>query len=345
MDQTAPRPHWWGMKVLVTGGAGYLGATTVRALERSGHHPIVLDSLVTGPRVFVGDRPFYEGDVADRGLLRRVLADHPDLDAVIHMAARIEVPESVRLPATYYAANVTGTLTLAEELAAHGIERIVFSSSASVYAPSADFAVDEASPLAPASPYARTKRMAEEILTDVAAASDLRVVHLRYFNPVGAEPELTCGVHAKEPSHVLGQLVMAARGLTDAFTLTGTDLPTRDGTGLRDYLHVWDLAEAHVRAVERFDAAATPERTSRVLNLGTGRGTTVRELVAIVEEVTGLRVPLREAGPRPGDVVGAYARVDAAAEVLGWRARLSVAEGVRSALDWADRREGVLGYR
>ena len=332
------------MKVLITGGAGYIGSTTASALERAGHVPIVLDSLVRGHPAFVRDRHFYRGEVADHLLLRRILTEHPDIEAVLHMAARIEVPESVREPIAYYRENVTGSLELAAALAEVGPPRLVFSSSASVYAPSDDFEVAEDSPVAPASPYARTKRMMEEVLGDVARATSLRVVNLRYFNPIGSDPELTSGVYAREPSHVLGQLVMASRGVIDAFTLTGTDLPTRDGTGLRDFVHVWDLAEAHVRALERFDALVDETRPTTTINLGTGRGTTVRELVAAFETVTGAHVPLREAGPRPGDLVGAFANVDRAADVLDWRTRLSIEQGIDSAMAWAARREKVLGY-
>ncbi len=336
-------PRFLGMKVLVTGGAGYIGSTTAKALERAGHVPVVLDSLRTGPRAFVRDRAFYQGDVADRALLRRIVREHPDLDAVIHMAARIVVPESIAEPATYYRENVVASLELFDELAALGLRRVVFSSSASVYAPTDTFEVHESSPLAPTSPYARSKRMMEEVLADLAAATDLRAIALRYFNPVGADPELESGVHLPEPSHVLGRLVMAARGELDAFTLTGVDLPTRDGTGLRDFVHVWDLAEAHVRAVERFDDVVDDERRSVVVNLGTGTGVTVRELVRTFEDVHGSRVPLREAGPRPGDAIGAYANVDLAADLLGWTSSLGLADAIESALRWAERRHRVIG--
>src|SRR6476660_6860198 len=241
------------MKVLVTGGAGYIGSTTAKALEQAGHTPVILDSLLSGPLAFVKDRIFYEGDSADRTLLRRIVAEHPDLDATIHMAARIVVPESVEKPYEYYRDNVAKSLELFDQLVTLGKPRVLFSSSASLYAIKDDFEVTEDDPLATSSPYARTKLMIEQVLEDMAVATDLRAVILRYFNPIGADPDLESGVYAKEPSHVLGQLVMAARGQKDAFTITGTDNPTRDGTGLRDYIHVWDVARAHVRAVERFD--------------------------------------------------------------------------------------------
>src|SRR3954462_12490362 len=222
------------MKVLVTGGAGYIGSITAKALEEAGHVPVILDSLLTGPQVFVRDRIFYEGDIADRGLLARIVEEHPDLDASIHMAARIIVPESVELPYEYYRDNVAKSLELFDQLEQLGKPRVLFSSSASLYATVEGFEVTEESPLAPGSPYARTKQMMEQVLADIPVAGDLRALILRYFNPIGSDPDLRSGVYAREPSHVLGQMTMAALAQRDAFTVTGTDLPTRDGTGIRD---------------------------------------------------------------------------------------------------------------
>src|SRR6476619_5388154 len=333
------------MKVLVTGGAGYIGSITAKALEQAGHTPVILDSLLVGPRVFVKDRTFYEGDIADRELLRRIVAEHPDLDATIHMAARIVVPESVEKPYEYYRDNVAKSLELFDELVALGKPRVLFSSSASLYATKDDFEVTEDDALDPQSPYARTKRMMEQVLEDMAAATELRAIILRYFNPVGSDPDLESGIYAKEPSHVLGQLVMAARGLKDAFTITGVDHPTRDGTGIRDYIHVWDLARAHVRALERFDdVLARVDAPSVIINVGTGEGVTVRELVASFEKVFGHEVPLTEAPPRPGDAVGAYANVDRSAQLLGWRTELSLDDAIASALAWGEKRQQILGY-
>ncbi|WP_435745226.1 UDP-glucose 4-epimerase GalE [Nocardioides sp. SYSU DS0663] len=341
------------MKVLVTGGAGYIGSITCKALEQAGHVPVVLDSLLTGPRAFVGDRVFYEGDIADRSLLRRIAEEHPDLEATIHMAARIIVPESVEQPYEYYRDNVAKSLELFDELDGLGLGRVLFSSSASLYATkgadaSGDgqpFEVTEQDPLTPGSPYARTKRMMEQVLEDMAAATDLRAIILRYFNPIGSDPDLETGIYAREPSHVLGQLVMAARGQKDRFTITGVEHPTRDGTGIRDYVHVWDLARAHVRAVERFDDVLAQEQaTSTVINVGTGTGVTVRELVAAFEVVFGEQVPLGEAPPRPGDAVGAFANVDKAHRLLDWKAELSLEDAIASALAWGERRREVLGY-
>jgi UDP-glucose 4-epimerase len=208
-----------------------------------------------------------------------------------------------------------------------------------------DFEVTEDAPLDPPSPYARTKRVMEMALTDMAAATDLRAVILRYFNPIGSDPDLESGIYVREPSHVLGQLVMAAQGLKDAFTITGVEHPTRDGTGIRDYIHVWDLAQAHVAAVEQFDE--TLEKVgapSTIINVGTGDGVTVRELVSAFEKVFGQKVPVKEAPPRPGDAVGAFANVDKARDVLGWTASLTIDDAIDSALAWGRKRKSILGY-
>ena len=331
------------MRILVTGGAGYIGSTISTALEAAGHTPVILDNLLTGPRQFAAGRIFYEADIADRAVLWRIVEEHPDISCTIHCAASIVVPESVAKPYAYYHNNVVKSLELYDTLVELGRPRVVFSSSGSLYAPSDTFEVHEESPLAPASPYARTKHVMEMAMADIAAATDLRAIMLRYFNPIGSDPDYRSGIYDRVPSFVLGRLVAAVRGDIDGFAITGTDLPTRDGTGIRDYIHVWDLAQAHVVAVERFDDVLAGERsTSTAINLGTGSGTTVRELLASFERVYGARVPTRELPPRPGDAVGAYANVDKAARVLGWRTQLDLDDGIASALEWGRRRDAVL---
>jgi len=333
------------MKILVTGGAGYIGSITATALEECGHTPIILDSLLNGPRVFTRNRIFYEGDIADRDLIRKIVADHPDMQCTIHMAARVIVPESVAFPYEYYRDNVAKSLELFDQLIQLQRPRVIFSSSASVYAPAKDFEVFEDSPLGPFSPYGRTKQIMEMVLADLADSTQMRAIILRYFNPIGSDPYLRSGIYVRFPSHALGQIVMAGRGQREAFQVTGTDYPTRDGTGLRDYIHVWDLALAHVCAVERFDEVLerTGERSS-IINLGTGRGVTVRELISTVERVLGRQVPVRDAPRRVGDAAGGFANVDKARTILKWSTQHSLEDGVRSALEWAAQRREILGY-
>jgi UDP-glucose 4-epimerase len=347
-DAAMPGPHGvdqvdlgeFTMKVLVAGGAGFIGSTVTSALLDAGHVPVVLDSFVTGRREFGTGRIVYEGDIGDPDVLDTIFADHPDIELALHFAALIVVPESVARPLDYYRENVVKTLALVTGLLRHGCPRLVFSSSASIYRPSADGGVDEASPLDPTSPYARTKAMVEAMLADVAAATPLRVVSLRYFNPVGSDPELRTGLQVRTPSHALGQLI-TAHGSGGSFTVTGTDYPTRDGSGIRDYVHVWDLADAHVRAVERFDRLVGDEPAT-VLNLGTGEGTTVLELVAAFNRVVDTPVAVEHGPRRPGDTAGSFTRSDRARERLGWRPQRTLDDGIVDTLRWFAVRDEVL---
>ena len=330
------------MKVLITGGAGYIGSTVVSACLDAGHEPIILDDLSTGRSEFTDGRTFYRGDIADRDLVRQIVAEQGRPDALIHCAARIVVPESVAEPLSYYETNVGKTLDLLDVVIELGIERFLFSSSASIYAPGEDFVVDEKSPTAPGSPYATTKLMVENVLADVSRATDLRVLSLRYFNPVGTDPKLRTGQQLEKPSHVMGKL-LEAHFAGVPFTVTGTDWPTRDGSGIRDFIHVWDLARAHVAAVEQFDEATASE-PYQAINLGTGTGTTVKELVTAFQEGAGQELDVQYGPARPGDVAGAYTRTDKARAMLGWQAELSDADGIRDAIAWIDRRKELLGY-
>ncbi|WP_031077798.1 UDP-glucose 4-epimerase GalE [Streptomyces sp. NRRL WC-3742] len=335
------------MKVLIAGGAGFIGSTVASRLLDEGHEVVVLDSLVTGRREFAAGRAFYEGDIADGALVDRVFAEHPDVHAVVHCAALIVVPDSVADPLGYYRANVAKGIAFLGHLARNGCTRLLFSSSASLYRAggdvTGDFAVDEDSPTAPLSPYARTKEVFELVLRDTAAAGGLRVVSLRYFNPVGADPRLRSGLQVRRPTHALGAMIDCHHS-GEAFTLTGTGYATRDGSGIRDYVHIWDLADAHVRALLAFDAVAQAgDGGYQVINLGTGTGTTVRELVAAFEAVTGRPLRVVETGPRPGDAAGAYTRGTRAAALLGWKPEHTLEDGIRDSLRWHAVREGVLG--
>jgi UDP-glucose 4-epimerase len=326
------------VKVLIAGGAGYIGSTIASACADAGMRPVILDSLVTGRREFAAGRDFYQGDIADGPLIDRVFAEHPDVGAVIHCAALIVVPDSVADPVGYYRANVTKSLEFAAHLLRNGCRRLIFSSSAAIYRASDDLTVDEGSPIEPQSPYARTKAVCEAMFADIAAACPVHVLSLRYFNPIGADPKMRTGLQLRRPTHALGKMIQAAEENVP-FLVTGTDWPTRDGSGLRDYVHVWDLAAAHVAALARFDALPGP---AAVINLGTGAGTTVRELLAAFNRTAGRPVRTRDAGRRPGDTVGAYARIDRAERLLNWRPQYDVADGIRHSLQWAAIRDEAL---
>lgn len=336
------------MKVLISGGAGYIGSTIASALLDGGHTPILLDSLVTGRREFTKDRIFYEADIADRAVVRQIFSEHPDIYATIHCAALIVVPESVSKPYEYYKENVVKSMEFFKLLADLGQKRVVFSSSAALYDVVPGFMVTEESPLRPLSPYSRTKYMMEMVLKDFCAAYGLNAIALRYFNPIGADPKMRTGLHIRYPSHLIGKLVEVALGREPVFTLTGVDWPTRDGSGIRDYIHVWDLAQAHIKAVERFDSVieqgADEEAPYTVINLGTGHGVTVKEFVVAFEQVYGQKLPISLQPPRPGDVAGAYANADKAAQLLGWKAELPIEQGIADALKWGKVRDTIIHY-
>ncbi len=327
------------MRILITGGAGYIGSTVGSACMEAGHEVVVLDDLSAGRREFVTDRTFYQGDVADQQLLDTIFSENR-IDAVVHCAAKIIVPESVSEPLAYYENNVGKTVKLLQAMARNGVNRILFSSSASIYATDAEFKVSEDSALDPGSPYATTKFMVEYILRDAAHASDLKALSLRYFNPIGSDPKLRSGQQIEHPSHVLGKMIDAWMDKS-TFTVTGVDWPTRDGSGIRDYIHVWDLARAHVAALEHLDEV-TAEDPYQVFNIGTGNG--VKELVDAFQEGTGQPLNVVYGPPRPGDVAGAYTVSHRAKDLLGWTPELTPADGIRDAIAWLPERKKILGY-
>jgi len=328
------------MKVLITGGAGYIGSTIASACLDSGITPIILDSLITGRREFTAGRVFYEGDINNGELIDRIFAEHPDIAATVHCAALIVVPDSVAEPLRYYEWNVARSLEMVQHLLRNGCNRLLFSSSAAIYGPADDLSVDENSVILPSSPYARTKAVCEAMFADMAASESIKVLSLRYFNPIGADPKMRTGLHLKRPSHALGKLIEASEDGTP-FSITGVDYPTRDGSGIRDYIHVWDLAAAHISALLKFDSVLGTA-TSVPINLGTGSGTTVKELAEAFNRVADKPVTAVEAARRPGDGAGAFTRSDRARDLLGWRARYSIEEGIAHSLQWASVKDEIL---
>jgi UDP-glucose 4-epimerase len=302
---------------------------------------VILDSLVEGRREFVSDRIFYEGDIADGALIDQVFADHPEIEAVVHCAALIVVAASVEDPVRFYRWNVAKSLEMFGHLLRNGCHRVVFSSSASIYRPDESYTVDEDSAIGPNSPYAGTKAVCEQMFADIAASTPIKVLSLRYFNPIGADPKLRTGLQTKAPTHVLGKLV-EAHTTGRPFPITGISYATRDGSGIRDYIHVWDLASAHVAALTKFDDVLA-DAHSIAINVGSGNGVTVRELVAAFNSVVGTPIQVVEAPARPGDVPGVYTRSARARSLLGWEPAHSIAEGIESALAWAAVRDDILG--
>ncbi|WP_329274627.1 UDP-glucose 4-epimerase GalE [Streptomyces sp. NBC_00691] len=333
------------MKVLITGGAGFIGSTIASACLDDGIDVVILDDLATGRSEFVEGRTWYRGDIADGDVIDQIFADHPDIDATIGCAAKIVVPESVANPLYYYTENVSKGLALLGHLLRNGCERYLFSSSAAIYEPGQG--ITETSPLNPMSPYARTKAHFENALEDITAGTPLRAISLRYFNPIGCDPEFRSGLQVMKPTHALGVMIDAYHA-GRPFPVTGTDWETRDGTGIRDYVHVHDLARGHIAAVRRFDTITSNDADGggpyRVINLGSGTGTTVLELIEAFEKVTGQPLAHETVGRRPGDNAGAYPDITLAGELLGWEPVLSVEQGISDSLAWHARRSLVLTH-
>jgi len=329
-------------KVLITGGTGYIGSHATVEFLRGGHDAVVLDNLSnSSPRSLEAVRrltnqevPFVRGDLRDRDALEQLFDDHA-IEGVIHFAGLKAVGESVAEPMRYFDNNVTGTLNLIETMAARGIKRLVFSSSATVYGDAALCPIVETAPTAPTNPYGRTKLMIEEILRDLCAAdAEWSVALLRYFNPVGAHEsgemgEDPCGT----PNNLLPYIAQVAVGRLPELRVFGDDYATPDGTGVRDYIHVVDLVRGHLAALDYIQS----RRGAHVFNLGTGRGYSVLEVVRAFEAACGRPIPRRVVARRPGDVATSYADPGKAERELGWRARLGIAEMCEDAWRWQSR--------
>ncbi len=316
-------------KVLVTGGAGYVGAHCCYALARAGHEVVVYDNLVNGHAAFVKWGPFEHGDIRDRVRLKAVMAAHRP-DVVLHCAGLIEVGVSVRDPAEFYDNNVSGSLVLLEAMRAAGVDKFVFSSTCSIFGEPQTPALAEDHRQAPLNPYAWTKLMVEQAVKDQAAAYGLRYTVLRYFNASGAAPDEGIGERHDPETHAIPLALFAAIGKRAGFNVFGDDYPTRDGSCVRDYVHVLDLADAHVSAVNRLIAGGG----NLSCNLGTGTGVTVLELLASIERVTGKRVPSARDGRRSGDSPSLVADNSLARRELGWSPSRGIDVCIADAWKW-----------
>jgi UDP-glucose 4-epimerase len=318
------------MKIFVTGGAGYIGSHVVKALGESGHDLLVFDNLSTGHAWAVLHGNLVVGDLADKAVLEKSLRDFSP-DAVMHFAAHIQVEESVREPLKYYRNNTANTLNLLEAMREVGVGKFLFSSTAAVYGLPDRTRVNEDTPMSPINPYGVSKMMVEHILRDLAAASAFRYVSLRYFNAAGADEGGRLGQAYRTSTHLITRALKAAKGETAGLSIYGSDYETADGTCVRDYIHVDDLARAHVLALESL-ASGGP---SRVYNCGYGRGHSVREIVEVVKKVTGVNFPVQLASRRPGDPPELVADSSRIKTELGWRPQHDDIEYiVRTAWDW-----------
>ncbi len=334
------------MATLVTGGAGFIGSHIVVALHDAGRDVVVLDDfsnasrrVVDALRTLTGSHlPVVEGDAGDPDVLDAVFGGNR-IDSVVHFAARKSVAESVSDPLGYYRSNLGSVIALAAAAIDRGVGRLVFSSSATVYGSTSALPVAEDSPTVPDSPYGQTKLMGERILADAAASSDMRAVMLRYFNPVGAHPSGVIGEDPSgEPANLVPRIMQVVAGRRDRLGVFGADYSTVDGTAVRDYVHVMDLAEGHVAALDTDIAPSS----SRTYNLGTGSGTTVLQVLAAAEEALGTRIPYKVAERRPGDIEASWADCTRARDELGWQARRGLTQMLAD--HWNFVRQHLNGY-
>jgi len=325
-------------RVLVTGGAGYIGSVVVDQLLERGHYVVVLDDLSRGHRAAVaGEASFVQGGIGDRDLVAGLL-ERQRIEAIIHLAAYALVPESVAQPQMYVTNNVTAARVLLEAAGKAGVRRFVFSSSCAVYGHPATVPITEDTPQAPVNPYGETKRDFERVLAEYAPRHGVSVVSLRYFNASGATPER--GEDHDPETHIIPNVLSAALGTRPAVDVFGTDYPTPDGTAVRDFVHVADIAEAHVAALDVSLDGIGPY----AVNLGTGTGHSVRQVVDAARRVTGKTIPVREQPRRPGDPPVLVAAVQRAAELLRWRARHSSLEAILTSA-WRWHQAHPRGYR
>jgi UDP-glucose-4-epimerase GalE len=321
------------MRVLVTGGAGYIGSHTAKLLARNGHAPIVLDNLSQGHEWAVKWGPLERASLSDPERLAQVFAAH-GIDAVVHFAANALVGESMTDPAKYFHNNTVGTLNLLDAMRHAGVDTIVFSSTCATYGDPIRVPIDESHPQAPVNPYGESKLMVEKMLRWYGDIYGLKWMALRYFNAAGADPEGEIGEDHDPESHLIPLVIGAAQGIRPPVRIFGTDYPTADGTAIRDYVHVMDLGDAHLRALDRL-RNGTP---SQAINLGTGRGHSVKEVVDTVARVSGRRVPAEESARRAGDPPELVAAPARAREVLGWTCQYADLETiVRHAWTWHEK--------
>jgi UDP-glucose-4-epimerase GalE len=321
------------MRVLVTGGAGYIGSHTAKLLAQAGHQPIVFDDMSQGHDWAVKWGPLERGSLSDPARLAGVFASQK-VDAVVHFAANALVGESMTNPAKYFRNNTVGTLNLLDAMRQAGVDTIVFSSTCATYGDPVRVPIDESHPQAPVNPYGESKLMVEKILRWYGELSSLRWMALRYFNAAGADPEGEIGEDHDPESHLIPLVIGAAQGTRPPVKIFGTDYPTSDGTAVRDYIHVTDLADAHLRALDRLRSGAA----SQAINLGTGRGHSVREVVDTVARVGGKPVPAVESARRAGDPPELVAAPARARAVLDWTCQYADLETiVRHAWAWHEK--------
>ncbi len=317
------------MNVLITGGAGYIGSHVNKELHRKGFKTIVIDNLINGHKEFVKWGDFFEVDLLDKNAVEKIFKS-VKIDAVMHFAAFAYVGESVKEPKKYYINNVVGTLNLLEVMLRAGVDKFIFSSTCAVYGNPEYVPIDEDHPKNPINPYGKSKLSVEYILEDFSKAYGLKYVSLRYFNAAGADPEAEIGEWHEPETHLIPNILDAAIGVKSYVEVFGVDYDTHDGTCIRDFIHVKDLAEAHIKALMYILEGGE----SSALNLGTGTGHSVREIVNLVEKITGKRIRVKESPRRPGDPPVLVANPSKASRLLNWKAEYGIEDIIRTAWKW-----------
>ena len=325
------------MAILVCGGAGYVGSHCLEGLRQAGFDCIVVDNLTRGHRAAVGDTPLYVGDISDPAFMDQVFAEH-SIEAVLHFAAASQVGESMKDPLLYYENNLCATVALLRAMERHDVKKIVFSSSAAVYGEPEITPIVEDSPKSPTNTYGETKLAMERLMHWCHTAYGLEYVSLRYFNAAGASPGGLIGEDHTPETHLIPLVLQAAQGKRESVSIFGTDYPTPDGTCIRDYIHVVDLAQGHVAAVQY----AVRHKGTEIFNLGTGRGSSVLEMVNTFMVATGAQVPYEITGRRAGDIAVCYADPTKSREILGWTAQKTLADMCRDSWNWQSK--NPMGY-
>lgn len=311
------------MKLLVTGGAGYVGSHTVRKLKQAGHEVVVFDNLSSGHRDAIKDFELVIGDLASKEDLKNIFDDHK-FDAVVHFAGSIEAGESMTDPKRFFNNNLINGLNLLEAMIAHDVKKIVFSSTAAIYGEPEKIPIEETDPKNPTNVYGLTKLMFEQVLDAYDYAYGLKSVALRYFNAAGADPSGEIGADHKHKTHLITLILLTALGKRESIKIFGTDYPTVDGTGVRDYVHVNDLADAHVLALDYLEK----NNQSDKFNLGNEKGTSVREVIEMAKKITGIDFPVIEEARREGDPAKLFASSQKAKQVLGWKPQFDTIEQI-----------------
>ena len=329
-------------KILVTGGAGYIGSTISTSLSDFGYIPIILDSSTSDYISSNNDHIFFHGDFSDEDNLETIFDLHPEISIVIHCAGLTSVPESIQNPISYYTENTIKSMKLFRFLSKIGCKKVIYSSSGSIYQSVTNHPVKETDNIEVKSPYATSKFLTETLLKDLCNFGAMKAIIFRYFNPIGSDPKYRTGARSNQQNSILGKLIEISNQKNTIFEINGNSWETVDGTAIRDYIHIWDLALAHLNAIEKFDSLVDysdlyNSQNCLTINLGSGVGTTVQEFFDEFKKISGTKIGHRIVEPRPGDVAGAYANIERAKKVLSWSPSRSLASAISDAIIWSEK--------